>query len=173
MSNLHLFSAPLLLVILAIATWDDLLEHRIPNTVVVWGIALALSISGLAGGFAGVLAALGGLAVGGALLLPFHLLGGMAAGDVKLMAAAGAFLGPGATVLAVFVALAAGAVLGLAVLTLWWLMNSGTGLFATAHLRRFTPGFLQRMAFGKRPAHVPYAIAIATGSMVSLWTAGS
>ena len=165
----YFFSAPLLLVLLTIATCDDVLERRIPNTVVVWGITLALGIAGLTGGHAGFLAGLGGLLIGGALLLPFYLLGGMAAGDVKLMAMAGAFLGPSATLLAVFVTLTAGAVLGLAVLVIWLIMNSRAGLVAIARLRPLLPQFLSRIQAQKRPAHVPYAVAIAVGSLVSLW----
>ena len=168
MSDVYLFSAPLLLVLLTIATCDDMLEHRIPNTVVAWGITLALGVAGLTGGHAGLLAALGGLAIGGALLLPFYLLGGMAAGDVKLMAMAGAFLGPGATLLAVFVTLAAGAVLAVGLMGVWFLVNSHAGLAAAGHLRRDLPGFLQRLRSGERPAHVPYAVAISVGSIVAL-----
>lgn len=168
MNDIYLFSAPLLLVLLTIATCDDVLENRIPNTVVVWGITLALCIAGLTGGVAGLLAAIGGLIVGGALLLPLYLLGGMAAGDVKLMAMAGAFLGPAATLLAVFVTLAAGAILAVAMVAFWILVNSRAGLGAAVGLRRLLPACVQRMTSRERPAHVPYAVAIAVGSIVAL-----
>ena len=57
------------------------------------------------GGVAGLGSAAGGWLVGCAAFLPFFLLGGMGAGDVKLMAALGAWVGPHT---AIWVALYAG-----------------------------------------------------------------
>jgi len=169
LGNTYLFSTPLLLLLLTIATCDDLIEHRIPNAVVVWGIVLALGIGGLAGGHTGFLSALGGLLLGGLLLLPFYLLGGMGAGDVKLMAMTGAFLGPTATLLAVAVTLTAGLVLALSVLGVWLIMQSAPGLTALTTLRRLLPARLRPSLPGSRPAHFPYAAAIAVGAMTALW----
>ena len=47
-----------------------------------------------AAGMNGLIFSLSGILAGAGLLLLFHLLGGMGAGDVKLMAAVGAILGP-------------------------------------------------------------------------------
>ena len=96
-------------VVLAIAVLTDLRRHRIPNTLTLAGLLCALSLqlitSGLAGLGAGVLGAL----VGTACFLPFWLLRGMGAGDVKLLAAVGAFLGPhGAFYAAMFSLIAGG-----------------------------------------------------------------
>ena len=48
----------------------------------------------MAGGLPGLGLSLGGWLVGCALFLPWFLLRGMGAGDVKLLAALGAWLGP-------------------------------------------------------------------------------
>ena len=74
---------------------------------------LALAASGVSG--ITIAAALGGLVLGLLLMLPGHLLGATGAGDVKLMAAVGAIVGP-ALVLSAFVCTAlAGGVLAIVV----------------------------------------------------------
>ena len=74
------------------ATIVDIRTRRIPNlltaTMAVMGLGLAgAGVSGLT-----VWAAAAGLVLGLAVMLPGHLLGATGAGDVKLMAAAGALL---------------------------------------------------------------------------------
>lgn len=112
----------LALGMLMVVEWD-LREHRIPNVLVLLLLTLGLVMhtvgpangrAGLLDAFPGALGAakagLGGVA-GLAVFLPFYLFRSMGAGDVKLMAALGAFVGPGEVIgLALFV-LAAGGVL--------------------------------------------------------------
>jgi prepilin peptidase CpaA len=72
----------------------DLRIRRVPNT-----LTMALALTGMAlaatglGSF-GVPAAIAGWCFGLGLMLPGYLLGATGAGDVKLMAAVGALLGP-------------------------------------------------------------------------------
>jgi prepilin peptidase CpaA len=78
-----------------IAAAIDLRTRRVPNV-----LTATLALAGLtlaAGGLGpiGLGSALLGCAVGLALMLPGHILGGTGAGDVKLLAAAGALLGAG------------------------------------------------------------------------------
>jgi prepilin peptidase CpaA len=63
----------------------------------------------------GLLAALGGSMVGLLIMLPGYLFGGTGAGDVKLLAAAGAWLGPMGTVRAFVFTMLAGAAIAMAV----------------------------------------------------------
>ena len=84
----------LLLTVLAVAAATDLFEHRIPNLLTAPALATGLLIHTLTEGHAGMMVALTGMVVGLAALLPFYLLRGMGAGDVKLMAVVGSFLGP-------------------------------------------------------------------------------
>jgi prepilin peptidase CpaA len=79
---------------LAAAVFIDMRSRRIPNwltaSMAVAGLIMAAAgISGLTLGQAAL-----GLSLGLLLMLPGHALGATGAGDVKLMAAIGAILGP-------------------------------------------------------------------------------
>lgn len=82
-----------LITILLISSVTDLYSRRIPNIVTLPTILIAPCFHSLLGGVDGFLFSLGGAAAGFALLLIPYLLGGMGAGDVKLMCATGAVLG--------------------------------------------------------------------------------
>lgn len=117
------------------------------------------------GGAPGGLAALGGLAVGLAALMPFYALGGLGAGDVKLMAAAGSLLGaPLISLHAVLYTAIAGGVFSL----VYWIAKEGWQVAVTEALQ------LLRRRRGQRVAasglRLPYALAISTGSLVAALT---
>jgi prepilin peptidase CpaA len=107
-----------LLLLLFAAAWHDVRTYRIPNMLVFAGTIIALVFNTVApremGGL-GILDSLGGLAVGLIALLPLYLLRAMGAGDVKLMAMAGAFLGAGGAAAALMCVLLSGGVLALGV----------------------------------------------------------
>lgn len=81
------------MVIVSGAAITDLATRRVPNMLVAGGAMCGLSVNAMAAGYPGALAALFGCAVGLAIFLPFCLLRGMGAGDVKLMGAVGACVG--------------------------------------------------------------------------------
>lgn len=93
---------PLLGFLIAAAVIDTR-SRRIPNwlTFTLLGAGLLRGMLGLSGATPD--AAVLGMLTGFALLLVMYVLGAVGAGDVKLMAAAGAWLGPGG-VLALFLA---------------------------------------------------------------------
>jgi prepilin peptidase CpaA len=80
-----------LLVTAGAAALEDLAERRIPNPLLGAALTSALLLQA-SGGSLATLA--GGMLAGLLALLPFYWLGGMAAGDVKLLAVLGAFGGP-------------------------------------------------------------------------------
>ena len=84
---------PMLVLGVLASVWD-LRTRRIPNALTFGGSALAVAVHLITGGWSGAAWSIGGWAIGCALFLPFFLLGGMGAGDVKLMAAIGAWIGP-------------------------------------------------------------------------------
>src|SRR6186713_2279816 len=93
-----------------VACVTDVRERRIPNVLTFGAAAAALLVHFLSHGSSGLATAAAGWVIGTAVFLPFFLLGGMGAGDVKLMAALGAWLGPAdAFWMAIYVSLAGGA----------------------------------------------------------------
>ena len=72
----------------------DLWTGRVPNplTIAIAALGCALAATHASGVTIG--GALGGFAVGLALMLPGHVIGATGAGDVKLFAAIGTLLGP-------------------------------------------------------------------------------
>ena len=111
-----MFGQLVVLVVALVAVVFDVRTRRIPNWL-TFGAALAASASTRrsTAGLPGVGIAAAGWLAGAALFFPFFALGGMGAGDVKLLAALGAWLGPAESVwLAIFAAMAGG-VLGLVV----------------------------------------------------------
>ena len=89
----------------------DLGTRRVPNALTASMAAVGIGLAAASLGRVGLAASLAGSLLGIALMLPGHVLGATGAGDVKLLAAAGAFLGPAATVRAfIATAIAGGAI---------------------------------------------------------------
>jgi prepilin peptidase CpaA len=97
------------------ATIVDIRTRRIPNelTAAMAGIGVGLSAAGVSG--ISVWASMLGFAIGLALMMPGHVLGATGAGDVKLMAAVGAIVGPALVVTAFLFTAVAGGVLAVVV----------------------------------------------------------
>ena len=138
------FPETLLLCLVGLAACCDIASRRIPNFLVVSGLAAALWLHPVLGGpLASLRVGLAGALAGGAIFLPLYLLRGMAAGDVKLMAMAGAFLGPATAVLAAMLSCIAGGALALLMLA----------------ASRCT---------GRPVTEMPYGVAIALGTACAL-----
>lgn len=104
--------AGVLLGLLGIAVVSDLRHHRIPNLLIVLGLVLGLAAQAYSSGVTGVGNGLLGMLIGFGVFLPMYALGGMAAGDVKLMAMVGTFLSPHDALWAAFFSLIAGGLCG-------------------------------------------------------------
>ena len=155
------------LVILAAAllaaSLTDLAHRRIPNVITYPLAACGLVCHFASAGTNGLIFALTGILAGAALLLPFYMLGGMGAGDVKLLAASGSILGPfGIFTAALYSALAGGIY---ALLVLWRhgaLENAVYGLTPT-------PANQDAAMAGKK--HLPrlcYGVAISLGTVLAV-----
>lgn len=168
--QIQALATAVLLVVLACAAWQDLARHRIPNSLNLTGLLLGLALAGLSGGLTAVAYAAAGVLVGFGVLLPFYLLRGMGAGDVKLMAAAGAFLGPGAALLAAALTLVTGAVLGIAIVC-WRIAERSAEprgqVEGSAAME--VPAIWRALAAASMAGkeRFPYAVAIAVGVMIS------
>jgi prepilin peptidase CpaA len=80
--------------VLVISAATDLRSQKIPNIITLPAALAALAYHTEINGFEGFLFSVTGLAAGIALLILPYLMGGMGAGDVKLMGVVGAFIGP-------------------------------------------------------------------------------
>ena len=178
MTSLLTITLPALLLcsLLAGAVWHDMRSRRIPNGLVFGGALAALLLHAVltpgAGGL-GLSAALGGLALGLALLLPMYMLRALGAGDVKLMAMVGAFIGPQQVLAATLLTLLAGGVLSLLVAACTGLLrqvlaNSYRMLFHSL-LRGISGGNARLDAPQAASGSLPYAIAIAAGTALSFF----
>lgn len=81
-----------LILILFLATRFDLKERRIPNQVILVGLAGAATLAA-SGGLPTLGAAALGLVVTLALFTPIYFLGWLGGGDIKLIALVGGFFG--------------------------------------------------------------------------------
>src|SRR5262245_60930961 len=82
------------LVLSAVACWTDVRTRRIPHLLTFGGPAVALVFALTTGGPMGLLRSALGWLAGAGLFVPCFVLGGMGAGDVKLVGCLGAWLGP-------------------------------------------------------------------------------
>ena len=98
----------------------DLRTRRIPNRLALTGAVCGLASNLATAGAAGALMSGAGLLVGLAMFLPFYLLRGMGAGDVKAMAAIGAFVGVKGALVAAGWTLVAGGIAALLIVATRW-----------------------------------------------------
>ena len=165
-------SCLLLLSVLAWAAREDLLRHRIPNELNLAAMLAAIGLAYSSGGTHGAASAVAGAAVGCAAFAPFYLLRGMGAGDVKLMAAAGAFLGPADALAAAALAIVMGGALAVAVVMLRLVESTPVRGFS---FRDGSAPVLRLFATisAARKERFPYATAIAAGVVTTLALQGS
>jgi prepilin peptidase CpaA len=93
----------------------DLRTRRIPNILTATMAAVGIGLAAAGVGRVGLGASLLGCLLGLAFMMPGHIFGRTGGGDVKLLAAAGALLGPTDTIYAFLYTAIAGGVLALVV----------------------------------------------------------
>jgi len=91
---LNPFLTTFLSVILVVAAIIDIRVQKIPNIVTFPAMILGLIYYGMTTGWNGLLFSVQGLGLGIAIFFIPYLMGGMGAGDAKLMGAIGAITGP-------------------------------------------------------------------------------
>ena len=166
--------APLFATVLgfvALCMASDLRTRRIPNAITGPAMLAGAAFNVLYGGRAGLLASLGGLTLGAAILLPPFAAGGIGGGDVKMMGAVGALLGPHRTLLG----LATGLVLGGLVMTVH-LARRGrlrqtvmtVGTMATASVLGGSLEPLRVSAAQPGAITLPYSVPLGLGAVTAL-----
>ncbi|WP_027181220.1 A24 family peptidase [Oleidesulfovibrio alaskensis] len=168
---------PILLVsILMTAVVTDIRAMRIPNWLTFPAMFAGLAGHGAAGGADGLLFSLAGLGLGAALMLLPFLAGVMGAGDVKLMGAAGAFLGAqGVFGAFIWTSFAGGAyALGVLLFHLPQLRAVGRALHTSFTTMLVTGEMTYTPATGgKALPRLCYGVAIAAGTVTSMYFSGA
>lgn len=158
--------------ILVIAAITDIHSHRVPNWLVLGGILFGTTyntIYPLAFGDT-ILASIAGIGVGLLLFLPLYALRTMGAGDVKLLAMVGAFVGPGATLRVAVLSIIAGGVLAIL-----FVLVKGTAPRLIQNLRSVLQLSFLNVSMGAAPnlhiapeksaGKLPFAVAILIGTL--------
>jgi prepilin peptidase CpaA len=157
-----------IVAVLAVATFTDLRSRRIPNWLVFPFFGLGIAVSSWLHGWHGALQSLEGAGLGILLFGVLFMMGGMGAGDVKLCAAIGAWIGPAQLFIAlVLTGLAGGA------MVLIWAACGGflKELFQqTGDLAFRTKERGEAVLSNPLRRKMPYAPAIAIGTLMSFFT---
>lgn len=152
----------------ACAAIVDVRSGRIPNWLTGGGLLAALVLQFYFMGWRGLGTGVSGALVGGGILFVPFLVRGIGAGDVKLMAAVGAWVGIQHAVAAIFATAIAGGVLAVAYVVFH--DQSATTFRRVADLMQFhiRAGLRPHPGFGKEePASIrfPYSLAIVSGAL--------
>jgi prepilin peptidase CpaA len=163
-----------LIVTVLVAAWHDWFSWRIPNRMLAASAAAALMLALFAPGAIGLAASLQGALTGFLIFLPLYMLGGMAAGDVKLLATLGLFAGPMLTVDIAVYSFFAGGVWAV----LFLLAQTDTGMLLGLKLKslageRIAHYFTQpapppNLKIAQSKGVIPYGVVIACGTLAAL-----
>ncbi len=161
-NSIAFFILLILAIFLATAALMDLARHRVYNWLTLPGMALGLILNLIFYGWAGFGFACLGLLAGGLIFSPAFYFGGMGAGDVKLMAVVGAFMGwVFAINAAIYTALLGGAT------AIILLLIQGKLISTLSHLGRVFLTLLKPHSQAEplsRSDPLPYAVFIASGA---------
>jgi prepilin peptidase CpaA len=165
---------PCVLLLVTVAMASDLRARRIPNWLVAPALAVALPVQcALHGISEGALIWLGGCLTGGLLFLPGYLMRMMGAGDVKLMAAVGAFCGAVGAFEIVVVASAIGGMFAIVSMTRRRRVRDGvanamSALVTMAGPDNDAPRGVRHSTMAS-VGSLPYGVAIAVGTVCVLF----
>ena len=154
------------------ACFTDLRERRIPNVLTFGAAGAALIYAFAADGWSGLGSAALGWLIGAALFIVPFALGGMGGGDVKLVAALGAWLGPsGALWVALYTGVAGGVMaLAVAVASGYLRRALGNVSLLLMHWRVWGLRPLSEVSLeGSSGPRLAYALPIFGGLVTTLW----
>lgn len=173
----------LLMILLGLAVYFDLKIRKVPNKITAPIALIGLLISLIYSGYQGLLFSVIGMIFGLMIFIVPYLMGGMGAGDVKLMASIGALMGWEFTMrTALGAALSGGLMVILYMAYKKELANTlikATGILIvplakSIYKKTFSPKiervlrYFEQKKSSVSTIYIPYAVAIATGSILVL-----
>jgi prepilin peptidase CpaA len=164
----------LLIIVVLAAAATDIRSRRIPNWLTLSGVCAGLAANALTAGWPGLRTSLAGMLLGFAAYFALYCLRAMGAGDVKLMAAVGAIVGP-QNWIAIFIASAiAGGVLALGLMIGRGRVKEtlNNTLYIVGELAHFRAPFQRRKDLDIRDPgalNMPHGVAIAAGTVACLF----
>ena len=156
--------------ILIVAAVIDGRQLKVPNWITFPMVLSGWLASGVIYGWDGMAASLWGTAVGLGLLLPAYAIGGMGAGDVKLLAGVGAWVGASQTFWAFLVSAIIGAIIAviMVVVSRKWRHHQKQFVSIVSEILVIrSPSKLSEIAAERKPTMMllPYGIPIAIGTI--------
>ena len=170
--SIDVFLIIFLSIILIAAAVNDLRFQKIPNLLTYPAMAVALGCHVVMNGLDGLLFSAGGLALGIAIFIIPFLMGGMGAGDAKLMGAVGAVLGAKGVFVAFLFTAITGGVYALIIVLIkrqhfkGFFTRQAAALKTFIYTRQFIP--ISEDNNEKKPK-LCYGIAIALGTLFSVF----
>jgi prepilin peptidase CpaA len=161
------------LMVLAIATFTDLRSRRIPNWLVLPFLLAGVIVSCWVQGWSGLLQSLEGIGLGALLFGILFWMGGMGMGDVKLVAAIGAWVGPTQLGLALVITGITGGIMALCWAAAGGFLGelfNGTGDLIFGMKKRGVRPHPELVLSNPVTRKLPYAPAIAIGTLVSFFS---
>lgn len=156
-----------------LASWIDHAQRRVPNWLNLSLMLIGFAVQGIYFGTSGLTTGALGLLVGFSTLIVPWMMHGMGAGDVKLMAAIGVWLGP----LLTFYSFAAGAMIGGAAAVVM-ILSTGRFHMACANLsviwckctnrQTMFSDFGSAKSFGTTSQLLPYGVPLTAGTLIIL-----
>lgn len=170
--HLHLLTVPqaqaasfVILIVLALSVLiTDIWKGNIYNLQTYTGCVLGGCLFFLSSGFSGLGTSLLGALAGLCILLPFYLLGGMGAGDVKYLAAIGALKGWYFVVITMYYSALIGGFMAIAIII--WKGRFWKTIKSTFSILRHPK---RKRADDDDPLFLPYGVAISIGSLLTLF----
>lgn len=176
----------ILLILLGLSVYYDLKIRKIPNKITVPAALAGIVIGLIFSGLGGLVSSLAGLLFGLLIFIIPYLLGGMGAGDVKLMASIGALMGWEFTLQSALGTALVGGIM--VILYMLYKRQLGNTLLKTLGLilvplvkgiyaKTLSPrvkkfiSYFEQLESINNPTYIPYAVAIASGSLLVLFGA--
>lgn len=165
---MHAFAWWPTVAVLAVATFTDLRSRRIPNWLVFPFMAFGFIAPAIAHGWQALTQSLEGFALGLVVYGALAIFGGMGMGDVKLVAAIGAWIGPRQLLFAMVLTAVIGGLMALGSLAVHKFRTWRQQKRQMSELNGGAP--VQSMMSDPFRQKIPYAPAIAVGTLLSFFS---